>query len=182
MGIEMKHEDIDFLVNLQHELNTQSHDGNAQPLWWGVMEDREIAGFEDGWATNYSLCKEGDPDFEIKGPTVEDIKRIGVEECGMDEEDFEYCVDTEDALRELNIYSDEYYLVGVQTLGHLNRGCLFLTKKECKEYITRYGYNHKNPRTYAMTAYRCETYARLLNIIRNTNWQALKGGKDETVV
>ena len=30
--------EIDFLVNLQKELNTQTNDGNAQPIYWGIMD------------------------------------------------------------------------------------------------------------------------------------------------
>lgn len=30
--------DYDFLKDLQHELNTQTNDGNADPVYWGVME------------------------------------------------------------------------------------------------------------------------------------------------
>ena len=32
----MKKEDIEFLRELQHELNTQEHDGQASPRFWGI--------------------------------------------------------------------------------------------------------------------------------------------------
>jgi hypothetical protein len=42
----------------------------------------------------------------------------------------------------------------------------FLTKRACKEYIERYGYNHSKPHTYALTAYRNFELARLLKILK----------------
>lgn len=44
----MKKEDIEFLRELQHELNTQETDGQASPRYWGIVEKREFA------------CAEGD--------------------------------------------------------------------------------------------------------------------------
>jgi hypothetical protein len=41
----------------------------------------------------------------------------------------------------------------------------FLTKRACKEYIDKYGYNHSNPHTYAMTAIRNPEYETLINIL-----------------
>lgn len=35
-----------------------------------------------------------------------------------------------------------------------------------KEYIKKYSYNHRNPHTYAMTAYRNFELERLLNILK----------------
>ena len=45
--IELSDQDYEFLKELQHELNTQTTDGNAQPVFWGVMETRE-EGVPDG--------------------------------------------------------------------------------------------------------------------------------------
>ena len=45
--IQISDEDSKFLEDLQHELNTQTNDGNADPVYWGVMETREV-GVPDG--------------------------------------------------------------------------------------------------------------------------------------
>ena len=34
----MTKSDIEFLENLRKELLTQTNDGTANPVWWGVME------------------------------------------------------------------------------------------------------------------------------------------------
>lgn len=38
MKINISQEDYEFLKNLQHELNIQENDGNAEPVYWGVSE------------------------------------------------------------------------------------------------------------------------------------------------
>ena len=38
--IQISEEDYELLKDLQHELNTQTNDGNADPVYWGVMEHR----------------------------------------------------------------------------------------------------------------------------------------------
>ena len=42
MNIEVSKEDYDFLKELQHELNTQDTDCQADPVYWSVMEKREV--------------------------------------------------------------------------------------------------------------------------------------------
>jgi hypothetical protein len=42
----------------------------------------------------------------------------------------------------------------------------FLTKKACEEYIEKFGYNHNNPHTYGMVAYRNFELERLLKILK----------------
>jgi len=37
MKIEVTQEQYEFLKNLQHELLTQPTDGNANPVFWGVI-------------------------------------------------------------------------------------------------------------------------------------------------
>ena len=109
MKIEINKEDYEFLKDLQHELLTQENDGNADPVFWGVMEKKEVS-VPDG--------------------------------CG-DCSKIVYDVD------ELCRFTGA-----------------FITKRACKEYVEKYAYNHSQPRTYAMTAYRNFELERLLNILK----------------
>lgn len=43
MQIEISKEDYEFLKDLQHELNTQETDGQAEPKYWGIQDTRIIA-------------------------------------------------------------------------------------------------------------------------------------------
>lgn len=48
MKINISQEDYEFLKNLQHELNIQENDGNAEPVYWGVSEIYEEFRGESG--------------------------------------------------------------------------------------------------------------------------------------
>ena len=168
--IEISQEDYEFLKELQHELNTQPNDGNADPVYWGVMETREV-GVPDG-------C--GDPIIYMgDGATMElaeaveyakDYVSYDIETKKYDERwekldknsmsDFvEFCHDTFGWNDVRIIYVDKEQKLS-DTTG------AFLTKRACQEYISKFGYNHYNPHTYAMTAYRNFELERLLNILR----------------
>lgn len=60
----------------------------------------------------------------------------------------------------------------------LVRGPIFLTRKAAQEYCDRYGYNHNNPRPYAMTAYRSPEIEMLWNIIEKTDWNNIFSRND----
>ena len=42
MKINISQEDYEFLKHLQHELNVQENDGNAEPVYWGVSEIYDV--------------------------------------------------------------------------------------------------------------------------------------------
>ena len=89
MKLEISRDDYEFLKGLQHELNTQTTDGNAQPVFWGVSEIFEelrdgdycgepYIGYDDGKSTlkwgkkvlgqfNDIICKSiGDLSIKLK--------------------------------------------------------------------------------------------------------------------
>jgi hypothetical protein len=161
--------DYDFLKDLQHELNTQTNDGNADPVYWGVMEDCEELTFEG----------EG----EVRIPYDDgayDLEEL-VADIDADSEDFSLSVkeewnsldknDVDEVMSFVNKNWNEGNIIGepywVEIKDKISRYAgAFLTKRACQEYIKRYGYNHRNPRTYAMTAYRNLELERLLNILK----------------
>lgn len=56
----MNKEDKEFLKNLQNELLTQSNDGTADPLFWGVIEEHTRV-VPDGYGDSYKIfnnCEE----------------------------------------------------------------------------------------------------------------------------
>ncbi len=167
--IEINQEDYEFLKELQHELNTQSTDGNAQPVYWGVLEDYEAMTFEgegeariphdDGAYDLEELVSEIDADSEYFSVTLKD------EWASIDKTDLDEVMDfVNENWNEHNLIGKPYWVEIKQKLSD-DTGA-FLTKRACKEYIERFGYNHTNPRTYAMTAYRNFELERLLNILR----------------
>lgn len=67
-------------------------------------------------------------------------------------------------------YADVYRKANYRETEQVVKGPIFLTRKAAQEYCKRYGYNHKNPRPYAMTAYRSPEIERLWAIIEHTDW------------
>jgi hypothetical protein len=66
----------------------------------------------------------------------------------------------------------EVRLVDVEKRSEISRQTgAFLTKRACKEYIDCYGYNHNQPHTYAMTAYRNFELERLLKILKTMDFK-----------
>lgn len=163
--IELSDQDYEFLKDLQHELNTQTTDGNAQPVFWGVMETEE-EGVPDG-------C--GDPRIYMGDGVVNELKEaIETAEDYITDENREQW----DALDKNNMDDfvdfchdvfgwNDVRIVYVESKSRLSENTgAFLTKRACQQYIKKYGYNHKKPHTYAMTAFRNYELEKLLTILR----------------
>ena len=168
MKIEISQEDYEFLKELQHELNTQDTDGQADPRFWGVMENR-MEGVPDGCGDPYVYLGDGvTENLEGAVEYVEGIIRDFYDEetiaiwDNLDKEDIDGVADF------IHDHIDnEARVVYMEKRYHISRMTgAFLTKRACKEYIEKYGYNHSNPQTYAMTAIRNFEYERLLKILK----------------
>ena len=179
MKIKLSEEDYEFLRNLQYELNVQGHDGNAEPVFWGVSEVHEEFRGESGEYGGEPYIRFDDGKYSLE-EAIEEV------EYALNAEENEYAdvkdewneVDKSDpyAVRDFmtermgwdNIY-DVIYIEKVRRVNE-NTGA-FLTKRACKEYIKKYRYNHNEPQTYAMTAYRNFELERLLNILKNLKFE-----------
>lgn len=173
--VALREEDAEFLANLRHELLTQPTDGNRDPRFWGVIEEKLEWGYNEecgeGWGVydGEMCCEVGE---------LDDLQSLIDELTDHDSydfnpEDFEGLDDPEEVVDRANElggswrFSLNYYRVRHK----VSEDHLFLTKKACQEYIDRYGYNHKKPHTYVMTAERCPEYDRLLKILKDTEWK-----------
>lgn len=172
MKIEVTQEQYEFLKNLQHELLTQPTDGNANPVFWGVIEEKEI-GVPDG-------C--GEPRIYLGDGVVNTLEEAvayvneWIEDCDdetknvWDEVDKEWSEDVVDFIKTY-VYM-QCRLVSVDKKCELSDETgAFLTKRACQEYIDKYGYNHTNPHTYAMTAFRNYEYEELINILKTVKFE-----------
>ena len=174
-------ENAEFLENLRHELLTQPTDGNCDPRFWGVIEEKIEWGYNEecgeGWGVFDSemCCDVGEPD-DLQALIEELTDPDGY---GYDPEDFEGLEEPEEVVDCANelVGSCRFSLNYYRKYHEVSEEHLFLTKKACREYIDRYGYNHNKPHTYVMTAERCPEYARLLEILKKTKWMV--GADDE---
>lgn len=178
----MNKEDVEFLQELQNELNTQSGCGQADPYYWGIMERKTVPAFEDcGDEIRWVIVDVCDGDFTTE-EFIEYIKENYYDEF-TDEQKEEWDEYTEDGnpspwgikyFLEHNGIIDNvsYYEVEEKDVLSQETGC-FLTRRAAREYINRFGYNHSQPRTYAMTAYRNFELERLLKILKTADFSKL---------
>jgi hypothetical protein len=167
MNIEISKEDLEFLKDLQHELNTQDNDETADPLYWGVLEEKEEY-VPEGCGEPRISHDDGSWTLEEAVESVNEVIN-------------EYDQDTQDALKEVwkddaedvcNFmretlkwdFCDVYYVEKVDRIS--NYSGAFLTKRACKQHIEKNHYHYDNPRTYAMCAYRNYELERLLKILK----------------
>lgn len=70
---------------------------------------------------------------------------------------------------------EEAYLVPVKQNHVIHNSTMFLTKQEAQEHIRLNHYHYTNKaHTYAMTAWRAPKVERLLNILKNFDWNAIE--------
>lgn len=171
MKIDVTQEQYEFLKELQHELLTQPNDGNADPVFWGVMEEKEIGAPEDCGEPRIYMSDSAETTTLEKAVAYVDewVKSCndsdGFIEQDWDEVDKEW---PEEVVDFIKTYIDmQCRVVWVDKRSELSTYTgAFLTKRACKEYINKYGYNHSNPHTYAMTAIRNPEYETLINILK----------------
>ena len=169
--IQISDEDYEFLKDLQHELNTQTNDGNADPVYWGVMETREV-GVPDGCGDERIYLGDGGTET-LEGAVAYAASYLVDDEdmAAWNEVDKTNIDDVLEFFRE-TIGMSEARIVDVEKKSEISRQTgAFLTKRACQEYIERYGYNHESPRTYAMTAYRNFEFERLLKFLKTMEFK-----------
>lgn len=176
-------EEIQFLKDLQKEMNTQDHVGQADPRYWVIRDYGEICGQDlnnpDGYIlydrdsfTEVCRCESmvfGEMDIK---ETVEYL----TENCSEDfvKEDFEYINDM-DSLKELleeKGYEDSFYLIEYETIPKYSG--FFLTQKAAEEHLRRNDYYYAdNATTYAMTAWRNPEADMLYRILQSVDFDKL---------
>ena len=168
--IKISQEDYDFLKDLQHELQTQDNDGTADPLYW-MVEEEETVGVPDGCGDPIIYMSDGatmELEEAVKYIEEEYLKYLDED----NQEEWNDCVDKDDMSDVVRFMNDcldwhEVRIVWQEKKEVISRETgAFLTKRACKEYIQRYGYNHTKPHSYAMCAYRNFELERLLKILK----------------
>lgn len=155
-------EDIKFLKELKHELNTQDNRITANPRFYQIQSEKFVG----------NVYKEGEY-FEV----LHDGESIGI---------FEY---SRDGVEELKQHLREYYdedeeklkeIEEIETYNldnsELNLECIvgdyehvyvnaFLTEKACKRHIEGNKHHYRNPVDYLQFAFRNPELERVLDIL-----------------
>lgn len=197
-------DEIDFLIALQQEMNTQDTVCQAPPRFWMVEQsEKKIVpeGYEDGCELYDSEGADTIGEFEdaieyfkenyeriVVTPVSPGSYRIDITNDdyipGKDDKSWRYEADTTVStldelvsfLEDWNIIThNRYHVCCFKNEQTLCKDTLFLTNKSCKEYIQRYGYNHTDDaHSFAMTAYRSPEVEKLWKILETVNWKELK--------
>lgn len=181
-------QDIEFLKELQHELNTQDHVSQASPRFWVVAGTVKEYGYDVGYADGsclrvdcetvlesmeeaYDYILDGFPNFPCEYDTEHDIINYMVE----DEEEWYVLHDMDDLKNFLEEQGeDDIEVVSYKEVHKIFESTMFLTNRDCKEHI-RLNHNHypSDAHSYAMTAWRTQEVTRVWNMLEKINWDEI---------
>ena len=185
-------DDLGFLEQLQHELNTQPHLCQADPRFW-VIRDYEyreatesdeidaVELFEDGEGETMSL-------EEAMMRAYKDELDFGGEDHAKEWlEDKWLKLDENGAVQPQYLLTDTFKDVVEDYAEHNMMVCVFLTKqwkivantmfltlREAKDHLETNYYHYTNEaRTYAMTAWRSPDVAQLIKLLHEVDFNEL---------
>ena len=172
----MTKEEIEFLKELQHELQTQDTDGQASPIFWGILETGKRLvpeGFGDETVVQdgeETYTPEDYVQFVREQLLEEDDQETDEAWADVDKDNINEVIEfANDVLeRDAEVYEVEKY----EKLSEMT-GC-FLTKRAAQKHIKLNDYHYQNPKTYAMTAWRNPEFEKFLNIFENLDLTELE--------
>lgn len=163
-------EDIDFLKDFQNELNTQTDDGNAQPVFWVVAEHKREYDYDPDWADGVIMCGCDDESWDTPEEFLKFLLENNYIKESQIDKDYEYDFD-----ELLNLIDDcDFYIYGYKDSDVIVPDTFFLTKRECEKHIERNSYHYDHPHTYAMTAWRSPEFERFMKLFKNINLDKMK--------
>lgn len=167
-------EEIQFLKDLQAELNSQENDCQAAPRFWAVG-DYKWVGCSDENAERHSIYLPSiSESYEINSY----LKGIAEDEELTDEEleEFEEIGCETSAIDWIHKYRDEDASIHPERKEHcIKENTMFLTKAEAKRHIELNHYHYtEEAHTYAMTAWRAPKVEQLLKILSEFDFDLLR--------
>lgn len=198
---ELSPGDIEFLLQLQREMNTQDTTGTADPRFWVIKGSERVRDNDDpdgydlivngqqvATGTNEAceyLNKEILPDCDvdksecrIEATSMIDFYEFALhyKDCGgEDDHDYMDVDDLNEFLKE-NGYEDTQ-LVGFSIKPVVYPGTMFITEKAAREHLQSNHYHYSDDaHTYCMCAWRSPDVERLWKILREVKWDELQTG------
>lgn len=161
---ELTTEDIDFLKNLQNEMNTQDTVCQASPRFWVVAQEEWII-TDDEYCEETHYFKDG----EDYGDFPKFLNRL------IDTEEYEDSLSDLESIDDFPQYiQDDFYEKPVRKEHVIQSNTFFLTKKEAEEHIRRNHYHYNETvHTYAMTAWRSPEVEKLYELLEKIDWEVL---------
>lgn len=176
-------EEIQFLMELQKEMNTQDHIGQADPRYWVIRDFSKVYGRSLNDPDGYEIYMDGEElltiDYKMFAETqvVDGVKEyflreydFGEEDFG--EEDFEDVYDIDDLKELLEAKGYEITIVEYEIVPKYSG--MFLTQKAAEEHLRANDYHYAdNASTYAMTAWRSSEADMLYKILHSVDFSKM---------
>lgn len=193
----LQEEEINFLMELQKEMNTQDNVGQAEPRFWVIQGSEKHYGIETGYEDGSELVLDTDTvatdmisaaryiqeDLLAEINDTDGIQRIVELEEGIFhptlvvkwEEDgyedsitFDHMEGVADWLNEMGY---EYRVVNYMIERKIYPNTMFLTQKAAEEHLkSNYYHYSEDAHTYAMTSWRNPETEKLWKILREIDW------------
>lgn len=193
-------EEIEFLLELQKEMNTQDHVSQADPRFWVIQGSEKEYGIETGFEDGADLVEDTEVvacDMEsaaeyIKNELLEEINQFDGIQRSVElkkgifhpsivikwtEDNFEDSV-TLDNMKEVLEWLDEqgyeYRVANYRIVSKTYPNTFFLTQKAAEEHLRSNYYHYSDDaHTYAMTSWRNPETEKLWKIIQEVDWNRL---------
>lgn len=190
--------EIDFLVNLQKELNTQTNDGNAQPIYWGIMDYKRYytdngipilcnAAEQITLESNKEITDYIKDELNIYVHEYNNYKITVIDTLKSDEtdkdiinqhlknNDDEILFGMNDCLEFLKEYESDWELRYYEDIEYIVPNLVFLTRQSAEDYLKAKAYHHSDDaHTYAMTALYNPIVERLWEILREVDFSKIE--------
>ena len=187
-------EDIDFLLDLQTELNTQDNAHTSNPRYWVIRDSRFVECYEGNMDTfqvydsknaeivatgveefyNYlqELIEESEITIEYKLVLTKGIWNEQIElhsEDGL-EESLEYIYDFKNFVEDIEGISHLEFLPVKEEKFTCNNE-MFLTQIDAENHLRENSYHYgKDARTFCMSSWRSPRYKQLLKILSEVDF------------
>ncbi len=197
LQIKLSKDDVEFLKELQHIMNTQDHVSQADPRFWvveGTVKEYGIeTGYEDGcelvtcegtviasdMEEAYEYIKENAdiPEENLKNLIFDSgqdrIIYTVTDEYGDEDETVMY--DFDDVIDFLGEDEDNIHVANYRNIEKLFPNTMFITNDECKAHIKANYYHYpKDAHSYAMTAWRAPQVERLWKILHTMEFERVE--------
>jgi hypothetical protein len=174
-------EEVQFLMELQKEMNTQDSIGQADPRYWVIRDYDKVYGESLNNADGCEIFLDDEKiltlEYSMFGDTqvLEKVKEYFLEEYEIDfeESDFDGLYDMGDLEEMLEDRGYEISIVEYETIPKYSG--MFLTQKAAEEHL-RANYYHYDDKatTYAMTAWRSKEANMLYQILHCVDFSKIK--------
>ena len=190
--------EIEFLMKLQKEMNTQDTVSQADPRFWVIKGSVKEYGIEDGYEDGTDIIDE--VDRNVVAQNLEEFT-IFINDCILDDINVEYDrnyeieynknadtvsihhneepdeeteYDLDEFIKWVNSFGYTFDTVNYIIRDKIYPNTMFLTQKEAENHLKQNYYHYsEDAHTYAMTAWRSPDVEKLYMILHSVDFEKL---------